>query len=367
MLRLDIDGDDFPADNNRNYAIPATNPFVGGTGDDEIFLYGLRNPWRCSFDRLTGDLYIGDVGQSNREEISFFPAAGHPDRNMGWRLREGTIQTPAGGIGGPRPADNVDPIYDYPRTGPFGGSSVTGGYVYRGPVPGLRGNYFFTDFNSNNLWSFRFDGSDPADFNGQNFSALFRWNNVVSVNAGTISQVASFAEDLEGNLYLLDLGGGELFKVVGGSLFENGVLVPPIIPFAGLLESGTIDDLNDSDDVAVRYRAETDNPNIQLGFRGTVATSTPSVLVFNMENRVTSPNVTQTVEIFNFITNSYEVFDTRDGATADSLISIEINDAANYVGAAGNVDTRVTWNANGPVTHFPWATVIDQVGWQFIE
>ena len=365
MLRLDIDGDDFPSDNNRNYAIPPTNPFVGVTGDDEIFLYGLRNPWRCSFDRLTGDLYIGDVGQGAREEISLFPAAGHKNYNMGWRLREGILQTP--GVGGPRPADNIDPIYNYPRTGQFGGSSVTGGYVYRGPVQGLRGNYFFTDFNSNNLWSLRFDGSQPDDFDGQNFSALFRWNNVVNVDAGTISRVASFGEDLEGNLYLLDLNGGELFRVVGGSLFEDGTLNPPIIPFAGILESGTINDLNESDDVAVKYRAVSSTPSVQLGFRGSIATSSPSVLVFNIESRATSPNVTQTIEIFNFVTNSYEVFDTRPATTNDDVVSIEINNATNYVGATGNVDTRVTWNANGPVTHFPWAAVIDQVGWQFVD
>ena len=367
MLRLDIDGDDFPGDANRNYAIPASNPFVGVTGDDEIFLYGLRNPWRCSFDRLTGDLYIGDVGQGAREEISLFPGTGHSDYNMGWRLREGTIQTPAGGIGGARPSDNIDPIYDYLRTGQFGGSSVTGGYVYRGPVQGLRGNYFFTDYNSNNLWSIRFDGSNPADFDGQNYSARFRWNNVINVDAGTISRVASFGEDLEGNLYLLDLNGGELFRVIGGFLFQDADLTPPIIPFAGMYESGTIDDLDESDDIGVTYRAVTSTPQVQLGFRGSVTTTSPDVLVFNMENRVTSPNVTQTIEIFNFITNSYEVFDTRSGATADSQVSIEINNASNYVGALGNVDTRVTWTANGPVTQFPWAVVIDQLGWQFID
>lgn len=367
MLRLDIDGDDFPADGNRNYAIPPTNPFVGVTGDDEIFLYGLRNPFRCSFDRLTGDLYIGDVGQNSREEINLFPAAGHTDYNMGWRLREGTIQTPAGGIGGPRPDDNVEPIYDYLRTGQFGGSSVTGGYVYRGPIQGLRGNYFFTDFNSNNLWSFRFDGSDPASFNGENFSALFRWNSVLNVDAGTISSVASFGEDLEGNLYLVDLFGGELFKIVGGSLFEDGTLEPPVLPFAGILESGSFADLASSDDSALRYRAVTSTPSIQLGFRGSIATSSPSVLVFKMENRVTTPNVTQTIEVFNFITNSYEVFDTRTGSTSDQEATVEINDATNYAGALGNIDVRVTWNADGTVTHFPWGTAVDQVSFQFID
>lgn len=365
ILRIDIDGDDFPGDDLKNYANPDDNPFVDVAGLDEIFLYGIRNPWRCSFDRLTGDLYIGDVGQNLREEISFFPAAGYPDRNMGWRLREGVFQTP--GVGGPRPADNIDPIYDYPRTGLFGGTSVTGGYVYRGPIGGLQGNYFFMDHNSNNLWSIRFDGSDPADFNGQNYSARFRWNNAVTVDAGSISSVAGFGEDADGNLYLLDRIGGELFKVVGGFLFDDAVLVPPIIPYAGILESGSIDDLNDSDDVAVKFRSVAGTPNIQLGFRGSMPTSDPQELIFNMESRTTSPNVIQTIEVFNYVTNMFEVFDKRLASTTDAQISIEIDNATDYVGATGNVETRVTWDANGPVTHFPWAAVIDQVGWQFIE
>ena len=370
MLRLDIDGDDFPADANRNYAIPATNPFVGVTGDDEIFLYGLRNPFRCSFDRLTGDLYIGDVGQNAREEISLFPAAGHTDYNMGWRLREGTIATPTGGVGGPRPSDNIDPIYDYPRNGQFGGSTVTGGYVYRGPVTELQGNYFFADFGSGRLWSFRFDGSDPSAFNGQNHTALFFWDDdqdFVEVDAGNLNGIVSFGEDLAGNLYLMDLGGGELFRITGGNLFENGILNPPILPFAGILDSGTIDDLAVSDDVGIKYRSIAGTPSIQLGFRGSLTTTSPSVMMFNIESRVTSPNVTQTVEIFNFITNAYEEFDSRTGSITDETVTIEISNASNYVGPTGNVDSRVSWSANGPVTHFPWSTVIDQVGWQFID
>lgn len=217
MLRVDIDGDDFPSDSFRNYSIPGDNPFVGVTGDDEIFLYGMRNPFRCSFDRANGNLYMGDVGQGAREEISFFPATGHPDRNMGWRLREGTISTP--GVGGARPADNVDPIYDYIRTGAFGGSSVTGGVVYRGPVTGLTGVYLFADFNSNNFWGFRFDGSSPADFDGSNHTPVIRWNgNITNIGGGSLGNTVCFGEDLVGNVYICDLFGGEIFKVVDGTV-----------------------------------------------------------------------------------------------------------------------------------------------------
>ena len=124
VLRIDVDGDDFPSNPNRNYAIPADNPFVNRLGDDEIYVYGMRNPWRCSFDNETGDLYIADVGQNQREEVTVIPAASGGGHNLGWRLREGTIETP-GSVGGNAPADAIDPIYDYQHgNGSFRGLSL---------------------------------------------------------------------------------------------------------------------------------------------------------------------------------------------------------------------------------------------------
>ena len=158
ILRINVDGDDFAADPNRNYAIPTTNPYAPGgssglTGDDEIFAYGLRNPFRASFDRLTGDLYLGDVGQGAREEIDLILTDSTGGENFGWRLREGDVQTP--GVGGPTPADYVAPIYDYTRgTGDFEGRSVTGGVLYRGPVAELQGMYVFGDFVNARIWAF---------------------------------------------------------------------------------------------------------------------------------------------------------------------------------------------------------------------
>ena len=86
---MDINGDDFPGDPNRNYAVPPDNPFVGGPGLDEIWAYGLRNPWRCSFDRVTGDFFIADVGQDTWEEVNFQPAASSGGENYGWSVLEG--------------------------------------------------------------------------------------------------------------------------------------------------------------------------------------------------------------------------------------------------------------------------------------
>ena len=231
MLRIDVDGDDFPSDNSRNYAIPVSNPFVGTTaGADEVWAYGLRNPWRNSFDRETGDLYIADVGQNVKEEINVQPAGSAGGENYGWRLREGTIATPS--VGGASPTGAIAPIYDYDHnSSDTGGFSVTGGYVYRGPIDELQGHYFFADFVTSRIWSFRFNGDTPPDHDGTNFEDFIDWTELISPDAGTISSIASFGEDAAGNLYIVDRG-GEIFRVTQGAdyisqtqtlSFEEGV------------------------------------------------------------------------------------------------------------------------------------------------
>jgi glucose/arabinose dehydrogenase len=218
ILRLDVDGDDFPLDPGHNYAIPPDNPFVDREGDDEIWAYGLRNPWRPSFDRATGDLYIADVGQGTREEVSFQPAASPGGENYGWRLREGTVATPTPfptPVGGDPPPGAIEPIYDYTHgIGPFEGASVTGGYVYRGPFADLRGLYFFADFVSDEIWSFRFDGSDPIDFDGGNVLELTRRTDELAPAQGDLRDVSSFGEDGLGHLYVIDRADGEVFRIV---------------------------------------------------------------------------------------------------------------------------------------------------------
>ena len=240
MLRIDVDGDDFPLDANRNYAIPTDNPFVNQPGDDEIWAYGLRNPWRVSFDRVRGDFYIADVGQNAREEINFQPSSSIGGENYGWRLREGTIENPNFKpfpeqnvpFGGPRPPGNVDPIYDYTRgNGLFQGRSVTGGYVYRGPVAALRGNYFFADIRAFNLWSFPVSGDGVPDP-----TQVENWNSRIFPESNSPLAIASFAEDARGNLYAMEINNpGGLY------LFEDLVTPPnaqvPALPitFAWIL------------------------------------------------------------------------------------------------------------------------------------
>ncbi|HKA16409.1 MAG TPA: PQQ-dependent sugar dehydrogenase [Myxococcota bacterium] len=226
ILRIDVRGDDFPLDPQRNYSIPPTNPFRASGGNGEIWAYGLRNPWRSSFDRETRDLYIGDVGQYSCEEIDVQPAASRGGENYGWRLREGLIQEPDAGIGGPKPIDAVDPIFVYPHAPPvapcagpdhgagFTGYAIVGGYVYRGPVTALRGRYFFADWLTAHLWSLVWDGTSGPLANGTNFTDLTdhstdpQW----APDVGSLDQVGSFGEDAIGNLYVLDLD-GDVFRL----------------------------------------------------------------------------------------------------------------------------------------------------------
>jgi glucose/arabinose dehydrogenase len=204
ILRIDVETDDFPADPDRNYAIPAGNPFVGQAGDDEIWAYGLRNPWRASFDAQTGDLWIGDVGQDAFEEIDFQPAASSGGENYAWNRREGFSSH----LGGALLPGDVEPVYDYPAgSGEFEGHTVVGGYVYRGSDPGLRGLYFFADAITANVWIF-----DPADPLG----TRERINDDLIPDVGSLSRPASFGEDAMGNLYIVDYhhsSSGEVFRI----------------------------------------------------------------------------------------------------------------------------------------------------------
>jgi glucose/arabinose dehydrogenase len=208
MLRIDVDDDDFPADPNRNYAIPANNPFVGVTGDDEIWAYGLRNAWRNSFDRLTGDFYIADVGQGAWEEVNFQSFESGGGENYGWRCYEGS--NPYNLTGCPPPDTMVFPIHEYSHGGSPFRCSITGGYVYRGcAIPSLDGTYFFSDYCSEQIWTFRYDGENLTEFTD-------RTSELDPPNY-SIGDIVSYGEDLRGELYIVDQNGsssGEIFKIV---------------------------------------------------------------------------------------------------------------------------------------------------------
>ena len=190
MLRIDP-----KPSGGQPYTIPPDNPFVGrADARAEIWQYGLRNPWRWSFDRQTGDFWIGDVGQNMVEEIDYLPKASAPGANLGWPSHEGTRRNGTKAAQ-PPPQNAVAPVYEYPTQQ---GCAVTGGYVYRGArVPGLQGAYVFADFCNGAVQGLRLDGSKVAERRELGLVA---------------EQVASFGEDRDGELYVLSLAGG-LFRI----------------------------------------------------------------------------------------------------------------------------------------------------------
>lgn len=186
LLRLDVDSGD-------PYAIPPDNPYAQGGGAPEIWTSGLRNPWRFSFDRLTGDLFIGDVGQSSWEEIDFLPAGGPGGANFGWNYREGAH--PFSTSSPPGELLLTDPVAEYGRDQ---GITVIGGVVYRGgQLPEWEGIYLYGDYGSGFIWGL-FQGADGS------------WRNAVLFETG--SSITSFGQDENGEVYYVDLA-GNLFRL----------------------------------------------------------------------------------------------------------------------------------------------------------
>lgn len=193
MLRLDVDGGGLAPQcgSGANYTIPADNPFVGQAGCDEIWALGLRNPWRFSFDRQTGDMFIGDVGQNAIEEIDYQPA-GIGGINWGWDTKEGTVcYEPSTGCDS---TGLTDPIYEYGHSN--GRCSITGGFVYRGSqYPALAGSYLYADFCTGEVWSLT---ANSGSWNGALTNTLL----------ADTSQIATFGEDANGEVYLATFSGG---------------------------------------------------------------------------------------------------------------------------------------------------------------
>jgi len=177
VLRLDVDSAEA-------YAVPADNPF-----GNEIWAYGLRNPWRISFDRLTGDLYIGDVGQNAWEEIDFLEAGSPGGANFGWNYREG-----AHDYKGNAPAGLIDPVAEYSHA--EGGCSVTGGYVYRGAMLEWNGIYLYGDYCTGLIWGLIRSGNS--------------WQNQLLFD--TDVNITSFGEDESGEFYLVG-DRGEIYRL----------------------------------------------------------------------------------------------------------------------------------------------------------
>jgi glucose/arabinose dehydrogenase len=267
LLRVDVAGADaYPADPLKNFAIPASNPFptynaanpgAPISGLSEVYLTGLRNVYRASFDRVNGDLWMGDVGEVDFEEVDFLKAGSNttgPPVDLGWPQREGTFGSPVNGspdtkINPFTGVTSLEPIQQYSHS--TGAKAVIGGYVYRGPIPELQGKYFYTDFVGNSsgaqVWALDFDRDTSANlFNGNNGSnteisafaqslvydptdASYSADSSMATSAG-LDHIVSFGEDNAGNVYLVDFGNGLGFngQYPGPGLGEIFRIVPSL-------------------------------------------------------------------------------------------------------------------------------------------
>ncbi|HEX2627004.1 MAG TPA: PQQ-dependent sugar dehydrogenase [Candidatus Limnocylindrales bacterium] len=196
MLRINVNS----STSTRNYVVPSSNPYVGIAGWDEIWQLGLRNPWRFSFDRATGNLWIGDVGQDSWEEIDravkTSTGAGR-GVNWGWHVLEGThCYSPSTGCS---TSGMTMPVAEYDHSGRC---AVTGGYVYRGTgIPALVGGYVFADFCSGEIWVIDSTAARPA---------------TPTRLLDTSMTISSFGENQAGELYVLDRGAGKMYAILGG-------------------------------------------------------------------------------------------------------------------------------------------------------
>lgn len=217
MLRIDTEGEDcvsVPPGDPRNYCVPPANPFVSTPGyQPEIWALGLRNPWRYSFDRDTGDLYTADVGQGRQEEVNFQAAGSPGGENYGWNILEGVLcYNPSTGCVPPDGYSAPAAWYDH-GPGKVNGCSITGGYVYRGSIfPGMRGVYFYGDYCSGKIRGLVNEGGWQT---GLLYTAPF--------------SITTFGEDEAGSLYVADYTNGVIYQIqseVDMDLLENSIFLP---------------------------------------------------------------------------------------------------------------------------------------------
>ncbi|MCU0390524.1 MAG: PQQ-dependent sugar dehydrogenase [Thermoflexibacter sp.] len=238
ILRINVDGDDFPNDNQRNYRIPADNPFANGGGAPEIYAWGIRNMWKFSFDRVTRQMWGGDVGQGRWEEINIVTRGG----NYGWRKFEASSvynnadPTPSNPVATP-------PIFEYSSVG---GASITGGFVYRGTeIPSLEGRYVYADYVRGTVSALTYNGTNAIN------QLLF-----TAMDGNNVLNVSSFGEDERGELYFIGRDTGRIYRFTSTT--------PP--PVGNVINGiGTWSAMNNGVNGTVRAVATDTNGNVYVG------------------------------------------------------------------------------------------------------
>ena len=231
--------------------------------------------------------------------------------------------------------------------------------------------YFFADYVTERVWSFRYDGTTP--FNGNNYTGWRNWTNIINTNIGNIDNIASFGEDLEGNLYLVDLG-GEIFRITDANL-SVAVDVTGLNTVRGFISGGTVSNLNESDDLYLSFipgfTLNAQEPPVWLQFSGTATTSNPGTMSFAIEAKANTPGLTQKLYMFNYVTNEFLLLDEQNASfNVDAVFTVDApGNAADFVDGANNnqISSWATWKANGFTILYPWTISIDQAGWSLVE
>ncbi len=362
VLRIDPSIDDFLLDPFRNYGIPADNPFVAREGDDEIWSFGLRNPWKWSFDdpaKLgTGAMILGDVGWDSWEEIDYEPA-GRGGRNYGWHEREGFEET---GLGGGRPPYQ-DPVWVYDHSH---GQAVTGGQVYRGLQLGsdFWGRYFFADYVANRVWSAsltvdatsgeaaRVQDGDVTE-HSQELGGFAFLGHISSVNC-----------DADGELYLLSYNAGQILKV---SRLNSVWPIDISTNEQGLLTGG-LQALIAVDGKPVELQRNLEGPTLRalpllLDVAWKTNASSPNLLKLTVVARI-NQGTTGTLRalLLNQQTGLYEqVGDDIVTTRIYETTTIQGVPAADYIDAEGRITLRLLSSLDGPVSGQAFATDFDQL------
>ena len=360
MLRINVNQDAFPADPERNYAIPPDNPFVDGvpiTAMGEIWDFGFRNPYRWSFDRAsmggTNALVIGDVGQDSWEEVDYEPA-GAGGRNYGWRIREGMHSTGLGGSTAFTPLK--DPVHEYPHGT---GTSITGGYVYRGSLlSGFQGRYFSADFIQKRVWSLGLN----IDGMGEATAGSLIEHTTELGGSTTVGNISSIDVDSKGELYLLSYGGTLKRLIPSGPIPVSPNFLNVTI---GTLTSGGLPQILVSDDSRLTINhANVQGPQTEVIVEGTSPRLTSSQITISLEALATVTGIAQQVEAFNFSTGQYVLLDSIATGPTEIVrtLSITTNASQFIQPGTGKVRVRLKSFSHGE-RRSSWDWSADRVGW----
>lgn len=357
MLRINVEGEGA-------YTIPIDNPFVDDDpidALDEIWAFGVRNPWRWTFDSLTGAMVMADVGQDRYEEVNYEPA-GAGGRNYGWRRREGAhnfnLSLP------PAYEPLTEPILEYFHNVGF---SITGGYVYRGTElgPEFCGRYFFADYVTRRLWSVQIIVDEET---GEVEATGLVEHTAEVGGTGQVGAVSSFGVDASGEVYIVNFS-GQVRRIVTNATIAQPTSVTRV---RGIPGSGDVSDLlcNDNSRYVTKpdifQPAPLDNPSVQVEIIGTSSITNPTEIRFVLQSQANiNDSIRQNIMLFDYIANDYVRLDQRVISTTDQNVEVIVVANPSRFVKQNNGEVKALIQHVGLLLSLPqrWTAGIDLASW----